>query len=156
MIFGLPLVFIAIGQFPVWSLLMFGSLPFAIKLCRFIGTHHHQPHRRSELQIYCGGSAFLEWSIDGAWILGGGLSSEAKLTDALDSRYEFAFERYDRPFKVPLQTHHGEWSTRPGIFVYLRQASGDVGVGEISPPSLVWDCIDRRGDRLLLVIASTA
>lgn len=65
--------------------------------------------------------------------MGGSLSLGARLTHPSDSLYEFAFEQYDRPFKVPLKTHHGEWSNRQGIFVYLRNSFGSVGVGEISP-----------------------
>ncbi|MCM1983730.1 2-carboxy-1,4-naphthoquinone phytyltransferase [Lyngbya confervoides] len=42
-LFGLLLLFVLMGQFPVWTLLMGGSLPYAVKLCRFIGAHHHQP-----------------------------------------------------------------------------------------------------------------
>ena len=43
LIFGLPLLYVGLGQFPIWSLLMLGSLPFGIKLCRFIGSHHDKP-----------------------------------------------------------------------------------------------------------------
>jgi 1,4-dihydroxy-2-naphthoate octaprenyltransferase len=40
---GLPMLYVALGQFPRWSLLILASAPMAIKLCRFIGAHHHQP-----------------------------------------------------------------------------------------------------------------
>lgn len=44
-IFGLPLLYVLFGVFPIWSLLLLGSCPYAIKLCRFIGTYHDQPAR---------------------------------------------------------------------------------------------------------------
>lgn len=56
-----------------------------------------------------------------------------RLIESLDETYEFGFERYERPFKVPLKTHYGDWSIRQGIFVYLRDRLGTVGLGEISP-----------------------
>jgi 2-carboxy-1,4-naphthoquinone phytyltransferase len=41
--FGLLPIFIGMQLFPVWTLFMLFSLPFAIHLCRFIGSHHAQP-----------------------------------------------------------------------------------------------------------------
>ncbi|MEM9136465.1 MAG: 2-carboxy-1,4-naphthoquinone phytyltransferase [Cyanobacteria bacterium P01_F01_bin.42] len=45
MIFGLLLLYVVLGLFPTWSLLGFCGLPYAVKLCRFIRTHHNQPER---------------------------------------------------------------------------------------------------------------
>ena len=55
------------------------------------------------------------------------------MPESQNSQYDFGFEDYDRCFKVPLKTHYGDWSIRQGIFVYLRDQFGAVGVGEISP-----------------------
>jgi 1,4-dihydroxy-2-naphthoate octaprenyltransferase len=44
-LYGLTLLFVILRIFPVWSLLILGSLPFAIKLCRFISSHYHQPEK---------------------------------------------------------------------------------------------------------------
>jgi O-succinylbenzoate synthase len=48
-------------------------------------------------------------------------------------RFTFSFEPYQRQFKQPLQTHHGQWSLRQGIVVQLKHMNGQVGVGEIAP-----------------------
>ncbi|MGA7937238.1 MAG: 2-carboxy-1,4-naphthoquinone phytyltransferase [Kovacikia sp.] len=48
-IYGLTVLFVALKLFPLWTLLIFVSLPFALKLCRFIGAYYHQP----EKLIYC-------------------------------------------------------------------------------------------------------
>lgn len=42
-IFGLTAVCVLLGIFPVWTLLCFASLPFAIKLCQHVGTYHDRP-----------------------------------------------------------------------------------------------------------------
>jgi o-succinylbenzoate synthase len=44
----------------------------------------------------------------------------------------FEFRPYARPFKTPLQTHHGEWATRWGLILRLESEAG-VGWGEIAP-----------------------
>ncbi|UBF29420.1 2-carboxy-1,4-naphthoquinone phytyltransferase [Kovacikia minuta CCNUW1] len=44
-IYGLTALFVLLRIFPVWTLLTLVSLPFAFKLCRFIGTHYHQPEK---------------------------------------------------------------------------------------------------------------
>ncbi len=41
--FGLVVIYVGTGFFPIWSLLIFGSAPYAIKLCQFVGQHHDQP-----------------------------------------------------------------------------------------------------------------
>ncbi len=43
------------------------------------------------------------------------------------------FTPYTRPFRRPLQTHHGSWSVRTGILVQLQDAWGRIGWGEIAP-----------------------
>ena len=60
LIFGLPLIYVALGQFPIWSLLMLGSLPFGIKLCRFIGSNHDKPERVQNCKFIAVGMHF--WS----------------------------------------------------------------------------------------------
>lgn len=48
-IYGLTILGIVAQLFSVWTLLVFVSFPYAVKLCRFIGTHYHQP----EKLLYC-------------------------------------------------------------------------------------------------------
>ncbi|MEB3309121.1 MAG: o-succinylbenzoate synthase [Snowella sp.] len=48
-------------------------------------------------------------------------------------RYQFQFSPYRRPFKVPLQTHHGIWSVREGIIIQLRNSDNQLYLGEIAP-----------------------
>lgn len=43
--FGLIILAIGLGWFPLWSLLMLGSLPAAYALCRHAISHHDQPER---------------------------------------------------------------------------------------------------------------
>jgi 1,4-dihydroxy-2-naphthoate octaprenyltransferase len=43
--YGSVVLSVILGFMPVGSLLTLGSLPFAIKLCRFVGQHHDQPQR---------------------------------------------------------------------------------------------------------------
>jgi len=44
-IYLLTIILVGIGQFPMWTLLMVLSLPFAIKLCRYVGANHHKPEK---------------------------------------------------------------------------------------------------------------
>ncbi|MEC4819052.1 MAG: 2-carboxy-1,4-naphthoquinone phytyltransferase [Scytonema sp. PMC 1069.18] len=44
-IYALPLVFVLLGIFPVWTLLSWGSLPFAFKLCHHVQQYHDQPEK---------------------------------------------------------------------------------------------------------------
>ena len=46
-LFALTIAFYALGFFPIWTLLIFGSLPFAIKLCRHVSEYHGQPGKVS-------------------------------------------------------------------------------------------------------------
>ncbi len=50
--------------------------------------------------------------------------------------YQFQFEPYQRPFKIPLKTAHGIWKTRTGIILNLTDEKGNIGWGEIAP--LTW------------------
>lgn len=43
--YGLIGVLVAFGLAPVWALLSWLSLPFAIQLCRHVGEFHDQPHQ---------------------------------------------------------------------------------------------------------------
>ena len=43
--YGSVVLSVIIGFMPVGSLLTLGSLPFAVKLCRFVGQYHDQPQR---------------------------------------------------------------------------------------------------------------
>jgi 1,4-dihydroxy-2-naphthoate phytyltransferase len=47
--YGLVVLGIVARMFPIWTLLVFVSFPYALKLCRFIGSHYHQP----EKLLYC-------------------------------------------------------------------------------------------------------
>ncbi|TAF17105.1 MAG: 2-carboxy-1,4-naphthoquinone phytyltransferase [Nostocales cyanobacterium] len=46
-IYPLILLFVLLKMFPVWTLLSFLSLPFAVKLCRHVLTNHHLPEKVS-------------------------------------------------------------------------------------------------------------
>ncbi|HLO50850.1 MAG TPA: 2-carboxy-1,4-naphthoquinone phytyltransferase [Kamptonema sp.] len=50
-IFVLTIVFFVLGLFPIWTLLIFGSLPFAIKLCRHVSEYHEQPEKVSNCKF---------------------------------------------------------------------------------------------------------
>jgi 2-carboxy-1,4-naphthoquinone phytyltransferase len=43
--YGSVVLFVTLGFMPVGALLVLGSLPFAVKLCRFVGQYHDQPQR---------------------------------------------------------------------------------------------------------------
>jgi 2-carboxy-1,4-naphthoquinone phytyltransferase len=42
-IYVLSLVFVVLGYFPIWTLLSWGSVPFAVKLCLHVQKNHQQP-----------------------------------------------------------------------------------------------------------------
>ncbi|NJP08050.1 MAG: 2-carboxy-1,4-naphthoquinone phytyltransferase [Leptolyngbyaceae cyanobacterium RU_5_1] len=42
-VYGLTVVFVLLKLFPVWTLLVFASLPYALKLCHHIGSRYQQP-----------------------------------------------------------------------------------------------------------------
>ncbi|BAZ39141.1 1,4-dihydroxy-2-naphthoate octaprenyltransferase [Calothrix sp. NIES-4101] len=43
--------FVILGYFPIWTLLSWVSLPFAIKLCRHVQENHHQPDKVSNCKF---------------------------------------------------------------------------------------------------------
>ena len=44
-IFALTALFVALGMFPATTLLVFASLPIALKLCRHVGENHNKPEK---------------------------------------------------------------------------------------------------------------
>jgi len=50
-IYALTLLFVGLQIFPVWTLLIFLSLPFAIKLCRHVYENHDQPEKVSNCKF---------------------------------------------------------------------------------------------------------
>ncbi|MEM8603637.1 MAG: 2-carboxy-1,4-naphthoquinone phytyltransferase [Cyanobacteria bacterium P01_H01_bin.121] len=42
-IYGVLTLGLGLGYLPIWTSLSFAALPWAIKLCRFVGKHHAQP-----------------------------------------------------------------------------------------------------------------
>ncbi|HEY9747309.1 MAG TPA: 2-carboxy-1,4-naphthoquinone phytyltransferase [Allocoleopsis sp.] len=49
--YALTVIFVILGKFPIWTLLMFASLPFAIKLSRHVQTYHNQPDKVSNCKF---------------------------------------------------------------------------------------------------------
>lgn len=49
--YALTIGFVVLGQFPLWTLLIFGSLPFALKLTRHVQTYHNQPDKVSNCKF---------------------------------------------------------------------------------------------------------
>jgi o-succinylbenzoate synthase len=50
-------------------------------------------------------------------------------------KYKFSFQPYQRKFKQPLQTSHGNWDVREGIILSLTDDAGKTRWGEIAPIS---------------------
>ncbi len=50
-IYAFNVLFVVVGIFPLWTLLSFLSLPFAIKLCRHVQENHHQPDKVSNCKF---------------------------------------------------------------------------------------------------------
>jgi 1,4-dihydroxy-2-naphthoate octaprenyltransferase len=50
-IYALTGLCVGFRLFPIWTLLIFGSLPFAIQLCRYVGEHHNQPEKVSNCKF---------------------------------------------------------------------------------------------------------
>ncbi|MEL6380907.1 MAG: o-succinylbenzoate synthase [Cyanobacteria bacterium J06626_18] len=58
-----------------------------------------------------------------------------------------AVRPYYRPFRKPLQTHHGLWEKREGLIVRLQDDEGRVGLGEIAPiPWFGTETLDEAKD----------
>lgn len=50
-IFALTVLFVALQIFPIWTLLIFGSLPFAIELSRHVYQYHDRPEKVSNCKF---------------------------------------------------------------------------------------------------------
>jgi 2-carboxy-1,4-naphthoquinone phytyltransferase len=50
-IYALTLLFVFCGIFPVWTLLSFASLPFALKLCSHVQENHNYPEKVSNCKF---------------------------------------------------------------------------------------------------------
>lgn len=50
-LYALTGLFVWLGMFPLWTLLIFGSLPTAIKLCQHVGANHNKPERVSNCKF---------------------------------------------------------------------------------------------------------
>ncbi|HEY9300688.1 MAG TPA: 2-carboxy-1,4-naphthoquinone phytyltransferase, partial [Phormidium sp.] len=50
-IYALTLAFVACQIFPIWTLLIFASLPFALKLFRHVAEFHNQPEKVSNCKF---------------------------------------------------------------------------------------------------------
>ena len=50
-VFVLISICVGLGFFPVWTLLSFTGLPFAIHLCRYLSHHHDQPEKISNCKF---------------------------------------------------------------------------------------------------------
>lgn len=50
-IFGLTSLFVILGIFPVWTLLIWASLPFAVKLFHHVYKYHNQPEKVSNCKF---------------------------------------------------------------------------------------------------------
>lgn len=50
-VFAILGLFVALGIFPLWTLLSFASLPFAIKLCRHVSANHEIPEKVSNCKF---------------------------------------------------------------------------------------------------------
>ncbi len=57
-IYVLTVFFVLLQVFPFWTLLIFGSLPFAIQLCHHVNTYHDQPERVSNSKFIAVGLHF--------------------------------------------------------------------------------------------------
>ena len=64
-IFVLTALFVALGIFPLWTLLSFAGLPFAIKLCRQVGTYYNEPEKLANCKFIAVGLHFLTGSLLG-------------------------------------------------------------------------------------------
>jgi 1,4-dihydroxy-2-naphthoate octaprenyltransferase len=59
-VFGLTVLLVILKAFPLSTLLIFGSLPPALKLCRHVGANHDQPDRVNNCKFIA--VAFHFWS----------------------------------------------------------------------------------------------
>ena len=57
-IYAITSFFVILGIFPVWTLLIFGSLPFALKLFQHVRANHNQPEKVSNCKFIAVGMHF--------------------------------------------------------------------------------------------------
>jgi 1,4-dihydroxy-2-naphthoate octaprenyltransferase len=50
-IYGITALFVLLGMFPVWTLLVFASLPFGLKLFKHVQQNHDQPEKVSNCKF---------------------------------------------------------------------------------------------------------
>ncbi|OCR02950.1 1,4-dihydroxy-2-naphthoate phytyltransferase [Oscillatoriales cyanobacterium USR001] len=50
-IFAFTMLFVILGIFPLWTLLIFLSLPFALKLCHHVNQYHDRPEKVSNCKF---------------------------------------------------------------------------------------------------------
>lgn len=50
-IFALTALFVGLGMFPLWTLLVFASLPIALKLCNHVNANHNRPEKVSNCKF---------------------------------------------------------------------------------------------------------
>ncbi len=56
----------------------------------------------------------------------------------------FAYRRYRLPFKAPVRTAHGPWTTREGVLLRLEAEDGKIGWGEAAPvPGFGTETVDE-------------
>jgi 1,4-dihydroxy-2-naphthoate phytyltransferase len=58
-VFAFTILFVLMGIFPVWTLLVFVSLPSALKLCRHVHQYHDQPEKVSNSKFIAIGMHFF-------------------------------------------------------------------------------------------------
>lgn len=64
-IFVLTAIFVGLGLFPIWTLLSFAGLPFAIKLSLFVRTYYQQPEKLINCKFLAVGLHFISGSLLG-------------------------------------------------------------------------------------------
>jgi 1,4-dihydroxy-2-naphthoate octaprenyltransferase len=58
-VYAIAVLFILLGRFPVWTLLVFASLPIALKLFRHVHQYHDQPEQVSNCKFIAVGMHFF-------------------------------------------------------------------------------------------------
>lgn len=58
-VYAIAVLFILLGRFPVWTLLVFASLPVALKLFRHVHQYHDQPEKVSNCKFIAVGMHFF-------------------------------------------------------------------------------------------------
>ena len=64
-VFALAGIFVGLKLFPIWTLLSFAGLPFAIKLCLYVGTYYQQPEKLINCKFLAVGLHFISCSLLG-------------------------------------------------------------------------------------------